>query len=145
MIIAKCFVPFNERVSVLEYWEYIIHMHIEIVLYSKTYLSVNTNTFYFSCLRISDINPYVKSNIVLICQGKCYHRFIEAVNNSRRTCYVALGYSLDLINIDDVIKRMNLSFNCHIKKSVNLIYKYFSLSRMPIMTDTIINVLEIYT
>lgn len=136
MIIAKCFVPFNERVSVLGYWEYIIHMHIEIVLYSKTYLSVNTNTFYFSCLRISDINPYIKSNIVLICQGKCYHRFIEAVNNSRRTCYVALKYSLNLINVDGVIKRMRLS--CHSSnKELCLFYmQVFSKFQFQLYVDT---------
>lgn len=136
MIIAKCFVPFNERVSVLGYWEYIIHMHIEIVLYSKTYLSVNTNTFYFSCLKISDINSLYKSIIVLMCQRKSYNRFTEAVNNSRRTGFVALGYSLDLINVDDIIKRMRLS--CHSSnKELCLFYiQVFSKFQFQLYVDT---------
>lgn len=56
---------------------------------------------------------------------KFYDRFVEAANNSRRTRFAALGYSLDSINVDDVIKRDSLAI--HIvsqRKSVCLIYIY---------------------
>lgn len=45
---------------------------------------------------------------------KFYDRFVEAANNSRRTRFAALGYSLDSINVDDVIKRESWPYiSCH--------------------------------
>lgn len=73
---------------------------------------------------------YEKNNV----SEKFYDRFVEAANNSRRTRFTALGYSLDSINVDDVIKRDSLAI--HIvsqRNSVRLIYSRRILA-VPVTT-----------